>query len=272
MSLEKRRREAIFLCCSRKNKIPLTFTVIGWKQKSQRLISHWLRAYKWTDPLWKTALVILRDVCLLSPSTLLPAHSITFIYTIHHYRWSHNMVTHSTRPASTWEHRVWEMEKATSRVIINSFKASPVTINTATCICFAAVPKETCFAARTVSRKDKFTDDHELWPHAISRHLSGDSTILRLRKAWPEVTATSCRSCQCSLSQCALDRIERTPRTKNTNAGKLQYRSQNEHGLRKWIVPFVCQGEVLEEENTSYNITTHCDTCTPAVDTQCACM
>lgn len=44
-------------------------------------------------------------------------------------------------------------------------------------------------------------------------------------------------------------------------------RSQNERGLGKCIAPFVCQGEALEEENTSQNITTHCDTCTLAVDT-----
>lgn len=82
--------------------------------------------------------------------------------------------------------------------------------------------------------------------------------------AWPEVTSTSCRSWRCSLSQYTVDRIEWTLGTKNTNTWKLLYRSQNKHGLRKCVVPFECQGEVLEEGNTAHNITTHCDTCTGA--------
>lgn len=30
--------------------------------------------------------------------------------------------------------------------------------------------------------KDKFSDDHELWPRAISRHQSRDGAMLRLDK------------------------------------------------------------------------------------------
>lgn len=124
------------------------------------------------------------------------------------------------------------------------------------------MPKETRLVAQRVCRKDKLTDDRELWPHAISRHQSGDSTILRLRNAWLRVTSTSCRSRRCSLSLYTVDRIERTLQTKNTNAWKLLWRSQNEHSLRKcFVLSFVCQGEVLEKENTSHTITTHCDTC-----------
>lgn len=70
------------------------------------------------------------------------------------------------------------MEKVNSRATIKNFKASAVTFHTVICVYFAAVPKETHLEAQRVSRKDKFTDDHELWPHAISRHQSGDSTIL----------------------------------------------------------------------------------------------
>lgn len=36
--------------------------------------------------------------------------------------------------------------------------------------------------AQGVRRKDKSTDDRELWPHAISRHQSRDRTMLRLQK------------------------------------------------------------------------------------------
>lgn len=81
-----------------------------------------------------------------------------------------------------------------------------------------------------VRRKDKSTDDRELWPHAISRHQSRDRTMLRLRKkTWPEVTAAVSRSRPCS----TLDRMERTSRTKNTNARKLVWSSQTRNCLRK---------------------------------------
>lgn len=116
--------------------------------------------------------------------------------------------------------KVWEIKTISSSVIIKSFKASPVTVHAATWLYFPAVPKETHLAAHRVSRKDKFTDDGELWPHAISRHQSGDSTILGLGKAWPEVASTLCRSRRCSLSQYTADRIEWTLQTKNTNAWK----------------------------------------------------
>lgn len=67
--------------------------------------------------------------------------------------------------------------------IIKTFKGFASYSSHRTLRLFAAVPKETRLAAQRVSRKDKFTDDRELWPHAISRHQSGDSTILGLRKA-----------------------------------------------------------------------------------------
>lgn len=48
---------------------------------------------------------------------------------------------------------------------------------------FAALPTESHLETQQGSRKDNFTDDHELWPHAISRHQYKDSTILGLQKA-----------------------------------------------------------------------------------------
>ncbi len=148
---------------------------------------------------------------------LLPAHN-TKVH-IHLYGWrSNDMTAFYASTASTHKTiKGWEV----TGCVIKGFKASPVTFHTATCVYFAAVPNETHLVAQRVCRKDKFTDDQELWPHAISRHQSGDSTILGLRKAWPEVTSTSCRSCRCSLSQYTVDRIERTLQTKNTNAWKL---------------------------------------------------
>lgn len=66
---------------------------------------------------------------------------------------------------------------------MKSYEDSPFTFHTANCVNLATEPKETHLAAQRVRGKNKFTDDHELWPHAISRHQSGDSTILRLQKA-----------------------------------------------------------------------------------------
>lgn len=46
--------------------------------------------------------------------------------------------------------------------------------------------------------------------------------------------------------------------------------AKNEHSLGKGAVPFVCQGEAAEEENTSHNITTYCDI--HQLQTHCACV
>lgn len=56
--------------------------------------------------------------------------------------------------------------------------------------CFQSAYSTTCMLVslrclrgnRRAQWKAKFTDDHELWPHAISRHQSRESTMLRLEK------------------------------------------------------------------------------------------
>lgn len=125
------------------------------------------------------------------------------------------MTTHSMNSASTWEKQCCEKSHQTQYQKPLRLNQVPSTQQAA--FILLQCHKEACLAAQRVSRKDK-SDDHELWPHAISRHQSGDSTILRTRKAWPEVTATSCRSCRCSFCRYTVDRIERTLQSKNTNA------------------------------------------------------
>lgn len=62
--------------------------------------------------------------------------------------------------------------------------------------------------------KDKFTDDHELWPHAISRHQSRESTMLRLEKKKNMTRGYSC-SIQVASVFLILDGPERTSQNKS---------------------------------------------------------